>query len=116
MQKIFKFFVFSITILIINLLTTYITDYFMAYKGTTNPLRFTAIGMGVLVVCFYPLFTYLDDQVQKLAAKILKKGNNLFGRTIGIIIAYAAVLFVLFCFYAHLWFKIDMVRYLINQL
>ncbi|NJO68738.1 MAG: hypothetical protein HC830_05175 [Bacteroidetes bacterium] len=69
MRKFFGFCVLVITVLVVNLLTGYITDYLLNYKGATNPLKFTAIGMVILVLILYPAFKFLDELVTSLAKK-----------------------------------------------
>lgn len=115
-QKIFKFFVFSITILLVNLLTTFISDYFLQFKNGTDALRFTAIGMGVIVLVFYPAFNYINGIVEKVTARFLKKGKNLFGRTIGVYLAFAIMLFILYYIYARIWFHVDVIGVLFRRL
>ncbi|RPH33550.1 MAG: hypothetical protein EHM93_04510 [Bacteroidales bacterium] len=109
-RKIFNFFVLAITILLVNLLTTFIADYLMKYRGQTDFLKFTAIGMGVIVLVFYPAFEYMNGIVEKFTTKFLKKGNNLFGRTIGIYITFLVMLFILYCVYAHIWFNVNVIK------
>lgn len=116
-RRIFNFLVFVITILLINLITNYIADYFIKnYKGHTSYLKFTAIGMGVIVLIFYPAFEYLNGIVEKITSRFLKKGNNLFGRILGVYIAFFVMLFVLYCLYARVWFDVSVVKIILNDL
>jgi len=115
-QKLFKFFVFSISILLVNLLTTFISDYFMQFKNSTDALRFTAIGMGVVVLVFYPAFNYINGIVEKFTVRFLKKGKNLFGRTLGVYLAFAIMLFILYYIYARIWFHVDVIGVLIKRM
>jgi hypothetical protein len=115
-QKIFKFLVLSITILLVNLFSTLVTDYFMQYKHTTDALRFTAIGMVVIVLVFYPAFNYISGIVEKITVRFLKKGKNIFGRFLGVYFAFAIVLFVLYYIYARIWFHVDVVRVMFSRM
>lgn len=116
-RKIFNFLVLIVTILFINLLSNFISDYFITkYKGHTSYLKFTAIGMCVIVIIFYPAFEYLNGIVEKFTTRFLKKGNNLFGRTIGVYISFFVLLFILYCFYARIWFDVNVVKVLINNI
>lgn len=115
-RRIFNFFVLVITILLVNLLTTFIADYLMEYKGNINPLKFTAIGMGIIVIIFYPAFEYLNGIVEKFTTRFLKKGNNLFGRTLGVYITFIALLFILYSIYAHIWFNVNVIRVIFSGL
>lgn len=115
-RKIFNFFVFSVTILLVNLLTTFVADCFMKYKGQTNNLKFTAIGMCIIVLVFYPAFEYLNGIVEKITSRFLKKGNNLFGRILGVYITFFIILFILYCIYAHIWFDVNVVKEVFGSL
>ena len=115
MRNLFSFCVLIITILIVNLLTGYITDYLMNYKGVTNPLKFTAIGMIVLVLILYPAFKFLDQLISAMAKKVMTKGHHMFGKVIGTIIMFAVVLFVLYCVYAKQWFGINVPKLLVSR-
>ena len=115
-RKIFNFLVLVITILLINLLTNFIADLLIKYRSQTNYLKFTAIGMGVIVLVFYPAFEYLNGMVEKLTTRFLKKGNNLFGRILGVYIAFFIMLFTLYCIYAHIWFNVNVVNLLFKQM
>ncbi len=115
-RRVFNFFVLAITILLVNLLTTFIADYLMEYKGGINPLKFTAIGMGVIVVVFYPAFEYLNGIVEKFTTRFLKKGDNLFGRTLGVYITFLTLLFILYCIYAHIWFNVNVPKYIVTSI
>lgn len=106
----------AITILLVNLLTTFIADYLLVYKGNISPLKFTAIGMGIIVVVFYPAFEYLNGIVEKLTTRFLKKGNNIFGRTLGVYITFLALLFIIYCIYAHIWFNVNVIKVIINNI
>lgn len=116
MRKLFSFCVLVITVLIVNLLTGYITDYLMNYKGITNPLKFTAIGMIVLVVILYPAFKFLDELVTSLAKKVMSKGHNMFGKILGTVLMFALLLFGLYCIYANQWYGINVLNILINKI
>jgi hypothetical protein len=116
MKRIINFCVLAITILTVNLLTGYITDYFLHYKRITNPLKFTAIGMLVLVAVFYPIFEYMESKVEDLARNLLKKGNNAMGKRIGFVFVFSILLFILYCIYAKLWFDLNVIRIMINWL
>jgi len=116
-RKIFNFLVLVVTILLINLLSNFIADYFITkYKGHTSYLKFTAIGMGVIVIIFYPAFEYLNGIVEKITTRFLKKGNNLFGRILGVYIAFFVMLFILYCLYARVWFDANVIKVIFNSI
>lgn len=87
----------------------------MNYKGVTNPLKFTAIGMGVLVIILYPAFKFLDGLVTTLAKRTMSKGHHMFGKILGTLISFVIVLFVLYCVYAKQWFGINVPKVMITK-
>lgn len=115
MRKLFSFCVLVITILIVNLLTGYITDYLMNYKGVTNPLKFTAIGMIALVLILYPAFKFLDELVTSMAKRMMSKGHHIFGKIMGTLLVFAIFVFILYCVYANQWFGINVPKILISR-
>jgi hypothetical protein len=116
MKRIINFCVFAVTILIVNILTSFITEYFLHYKNITNPMKFTAIGMIILVAVFYPIFGYLEVKVEELIKRLIKKGKNTFGKRIGFIVVFSILIIILYCIYANLWFKLNIPRIVINWL
>ncbi len=104
----FRFAVMSVTILTANLLTTMISNYLVTYKSNIKPLSFTLIAMGVIVVILYPLFARLELWVKGLSMRVVRKGKAIAGKYMGLVLAYAACLFVLCYFYARMWYNIDL--------
>jgi len=82
----------------------------------TNPLKFTAIGMAVLVVILFPAFKYLDQIVKSIAQQILSKGHHRFGKFIGTIIMFVIALIILYCIYAQIWFGINVPKIFFNKI
>lgn len=115
-RRIFNFLVICVTILLVNLLTTLITDYFMSYKNHTNYLKFTAFGMGAIVLVLYPAFEYINRLVEKFTTSFLKKGKNVFGRTLGVYITFCIIIFILYCIYARIWFHINVFNIIFSKI
>lgn len=113
-QKLFKFLATLITLLTANLFTTWITDKLVSYKWETKPLRFTLISMGIIAIIFYPLFVWLESWIDRFSRRFMKAGNVLAGKYLGLIIMFLAGLFVLICFYAHMWYGINVVKLVLN--
>ena len=108
----FRFIVMSITILAANLLTTEISSYLVTFKNHVRPLTFTIIGMAVIVLIFYPLFSRLEEWVKGLSMKIVNKGRSLAGKYLGLALAFIVCLIVLSYFYAKVWYHIDIFKIL----
>jgi len=113
-RYVFRFFVTTLTILTASLLTAAISDYMVSYKNNYKPLSFTLIGMGIIVIVFYPLFLKLENWVTNISIKVIKSGNSLAGKYLGLFLTFFAGLFILMYFYARMWYNIDVFRILIN--
>lgn len=116
MKKLINFCILAITILTVNLLTGFITEYFLHYKNRANPMKFTALGMLILVAVFYPVFGYLETKVEEFTRKLVKKGKNTFGKRIGFLVVFSILVFILYCIYANLWFDLNIPEVLYNKL
>jgi hypothetical protein len=99
--------VLMISVLTVNLLTGWITDYIVHYKLGINPYKFTAIAMLALVFILVPAYSYLDKQVEYLIAKVLLSGSNSFGKVMGLFLSFAVIFGVLFLLYLKEWFHIN---------
>jgi hypothetical protein len=110
----FRFVVTALTILTANLLTTAISDYMITYKNHYKPFTFTLIGMGIIIVIFYPLFMKLEDWVKSISVKVVKSGNSFAGKYLGLPLTFLVCLMVIFYFYAKMWYHIDFFKVLFN--
>ncbi len=113
-SKLFKLVIAAITILTINILTTYLINYMINYKTHYKPLTYTLIEMGIMVLIFYPLFTKMEDWLNALSAKIVRKGRSFGGKYLGLLLTFVACISVLFCLYAKLWYKLDVIKLLFS--
>lgn len=104
--------VLMISVLTVNLLTGYITNYIIHYKLDLNPFKFTAIAMLVLVFILVPAYSYLGSQVELLAARILVKGSNSFGKILGLLFAFGLIFSILYAIYLRQLFHINLLTYL----
>jgi uncharacterized protein YacL len=111
-RYLFRFFVISLTILTANLLTNFISDYLITYKNHVKQVTFTFLAMGIIVLIFYPLFTWLQEWVKKLSMKFMKSGKNIAGKYFGLFLAFIIAMLILFYFYAKMWYGIDFLRVL----
>lgn len=101
--------VLMISVLIINLLTGYITDYIVHYKLDLNPFKFTAIAMLTLVFILVPAYSFMGSRIEILVARVLIKGSNSFGKTIGLLVSFAIIFGILFAIYLDQWFHINLI-------
>ena len=107
-RHLFKVFVFTLSILAIHLLSAYLDKYLSDYRGQYNALTFTLLGMGAVVLIFYPLLVWMDRGVDRLARGFLGFGKNLAGRKLGMILAFTAGFYGLFFLYGKLWFNANL--------
>lgn len=110
----FRFVVATITILTATLLTNAISAYLVSYKNHFRPVVFTLLGMGIIIVIFYPLFMKLEDWLKYLSVKLVKSGNSAAGKYMGLLLTFLVALLILFYFYAKMWYHIDFMKVLMN--
>ncbi|HKM94017.1 MAG TPA: hypothetical protein VJY41_10215 [Prolixibacteraceae bacterium] len=103
-RSVFKFMVLILAILFANLVTIWADNYMLSYRRQYAPHIFTWIGMGVVLVIYYPLLKYFDKWSTLLSDKFLKAGKKLSGRKLGTFITFIVGLFILFFFYGKEWF------------
>jgi hypothetical protein len=110
----FRFVVTTLTILTANLLTNALSDYMVSYKNHYKPVIFTLIGMGIIIVVFYPLFMKLESWIKDISIKVIKSGNSVAGKYLGLSLTLLGGLLVLFYFYAKVWYHIDFMQVLLH--
>ena len=108
--------VLMISVLTLNLLTGFITNYIVHYKINLNPFKFTAIAMLALVFVLVPAYSYMNGRVEILVARVLVSGSNSFGKTIGLLLSFACIFGVLFAIYLHQWFHINLLTVIKSKL
>ena len=86
----------------------------VSYKNSYKPLIFTFLGMAVLVIIFYPLFVKLDEWLQKISVKMIKSGNSLAGKYLGLLLVFLSGLIILAYFYGKMWYHLDFFQILIH--
>ncbi|MBN2807627.1 MAG: hypothetical protein JXR22_13300 [Prolixibacteraceae bacterium] len=102
-------------ILLANLLTIWIDQLMLSYKWKYAPHVSTWIGMGIVVIIYYPLFTRIDKWAGKIGDRFLKAGKKFIGREIGTFFAFLAALLILFYLYGREWFNSNVIRSLIQS-
>jgi hypothetical protein len=110
----FRFVVTILTILTATLITNTMSDFMVSYKNHYKPVVFTFIGMGIIVVIFYPLFMKLNDWVKNISVKAIKSGSSVAGKYLGLFITFIVALLILFYFYARIWYHIDFIHVLFH--
>lgn len=111
-NKVFRFVVFTITILTANVLSEFLTEYLISFKGLYRPITFSLMAMGVIVLIFYPAFLVLEQWIAKLSFNIVKTGKSLAGKYTGLFIAFFVSLLVLTYLYVKVWYDINIFDFL----
>ncbi len=108
--------VLMISVLTLNLLTGYITNYIIHYHTDIDPYKFTGIAMVALVFILVPAFSYMSSKIELLAARLLVKGSNSFGKNLGLLVSFAVVFGILFLIYLYQWFGINWLELVKNKI
>lgn len=101
--------VLMISVLTVNLLTGFISNYIIHYKLGLNPYKFTAIAMLVLVFILVPAYSYMSAQIDLLVARVLVSGSSSFGKILGLLLSFAVIFGILFAIYLYQWFGINLI-------
>ena len=99
--------VLMITVLLVNLLTGFITQKIVHYNLGINPYKYTAIAMLALVFILVPAYRYMSARIEILVARVLLSGSNSFGKTLGLVISFSLIFGILFAVYLYTWFRIN---------
>lgn len=95
------------TVLVVNLLEESFENYIASEAHHYNPYIFTAVGMVLIFISLYFLFIQLEHWINGFLENTLKAGKSIMGKKVGIFIMFTIVMFVIFYFYAKMWFGID---------
>ena len=100
--------VLMISVLTLNLVTGFVTDYIVHYDIGINPYKFTGIAMLTLVFILVPAYSYMKPKIELLVARVLVSGSNSFGKNMGLLFSFIAIFALLFVIYLHQWFDINL--------
>jgi len=99
-----------VTILAAHLLTASLNDYLQSYKRQADPFAFTAFGMLVIIVIFYPAMKIMEGLIRKGTLDLFRKGKHRFGIGAGIAIVFVLLLGGLYVLYAHHWYHFNVLQ------
>ncbi len=111
-RKIFKFVVFTLTILTANLFTDFIGNYLDSFKKLYPPFWFTLLKMGIIVIIFYPSFQILEHWIGKFSKNVIETGKSLAGKYTGLLLAFVICMIVLIYCYLQVLYDINVFDYL----
>ncbi len=101
-------------VLCANLLSSKLEEWLLKQNYDLHPYTLTWIGMLIVVLILFPLFTYLDKWVKDITAKILKGGKSIGGKYTGLILVFLLFMAVLHYFYAKDWFGFNDISFYKN--
>ncbi|HNT26957.1 MAG TPA: hypothetical protein PKH10_02145 [bacterium] len=103
-----KFLLMILSVLCANLLSGALSSLVLAkVRGSYSMAIATAVGMLVLVAVLYPLYRYLNSWATALSQFFLRTGKKMFGRILGLLLVFLALLALLYYGYARLWFGVN---------
>jgi hypothetical protein len=99
-------------ILAAYLITTLIEDYFLAHRGEVrlNKYYTVLIGMAVVVIIYYPLFTKIDKWSTSFSKKFIQAGKKISGKRTGALLAFIIAFLILYYFLMKMWYDTDLIR------
>ena len=109
MKHLTKFSVYSITILTAYLVSEYFVNYLNSmYKEKTYSS--VLIGMGVILIVYYPIVTLLDKYIQKMSKTYIKQSKALHKNSkVGVFLGFSIAFFVLFVLFALVWHDLNLI-------
>lgn len=107
MRHITRAVIFTVSILTSYLITGAIEERVLSETERFRPLVATAIGMGVIVLIFVPIFAYTDRITQAAVKAGLQQTKSGAGKVFGVIMFVAVVFFILFALYLDRWFELS---------
>lgn len=116
-KKLNKLLVTTLTILVVSLVASFLRGIIENYYKDRNVYKSILLGMGVLVVIYYPMTLILNKYFTNLAQIYLKKSKKVAkSSTAGVIIGFILAIFVLFCAYAYVWYDLNVFTDLLNRI
>ncbi|MFN5308892.1 MAG: hypothetical protein ACK5C0_05500 [Candidatus Kapaibacterium sp.] len=109
LRKITKAILFTINVLIAYLVSAAVEDIILQRAQQLKPLSATAIGMIVIVMIFFPLFSITEKITEEVMKFSLKTSKGTFGKRFGLIVFTLVALLILYNIYLELWFNLGVV-------
>lgn len=105
-KKIAKYITVAFTILLADLIKEFILHKIGYKRDAHHPYKSTLLSMLITVAVYYPVFTILDQIVEKAVEVYLSNARKKAGGGIlGLLVAVLIGVGILFVFYLKLWFK-----------
>ena len=114
-NKLNKLLITVLTILVVSLVANFLKAEVEEYYRDKNIYKSVLLGMGIMVVIYYPMTILLNKYFTKLTKKYLTKSKKIAkSNSIGVIIGFLIAIFVLFICYAYVWYDINVISDLLK--
>lgn len=115
-QKLTKYVIFTLTVLIASLLSNYLTE--LATKNfVEHSYKGVAIEMILIVIIYYPAFILLESIITKISKQYVKNSKKAIkSSSFGLLISFGIALLVLFYLFAKLNHNLDLIKDIQNTL
>lgn len=116
-RKLSKLFITTLTILIVSLVASFLKAEIDKYYKGKELYKNVLLGMAVMVIVYYPMTTLLNKYFQGVSKKLVTGSKKISkSSTLGMIIGFSIVIFVLFLGYAKLWYNWNVIQSILNKL
>jgi hypothetical protein len=115
-NKLTKFFVFSLTILTVTLVAGFLKVEIDKYYKGKELYKNVLLGMLMVVLVYYPMTLFLNKFFSQVSKKMVTGSKKISkSNTLGMIIGFSIAIFVLFLGYAKLWYNYNLITDLIQK-
>lgn len=114
-RKLNKLLVTILTILVVTLIAIYLRKRIDAYFSNGRSYQSVGVGMALMVAVYYPMTKLMTKYLGPISKSYLSGSKKLAktNRT-GVIIGFLMAIFVLFIFYAKVWYNLDVLKDLLK--
>lgn len=107
-RKLSKYVILIFTILLADIIKEIILHYIGFHRNFRHPYTSVALGMGIIVLVFYPLFLLMEKITEKIAESYISNTQKIAGGNMkGLFIALVLGLGILYFVYLKVWFNIN---------
>ncbi len=115
-QKLTKYAIFALTILIASLLSDYLVQL-ISDKFVDHSYQGVAIEMCIVVIVYYPAFTLIEKLVLQVSKKYVSSSKKAVkSSNFGLLIGFGVAVLILFYFFAKIKHNMDLIEDFKNML
>ncbi len=107
-RKLTRYVILIFTILMADVIKEIVLHMIGLEKDVHHPYSSAAIGMGVIVVVFYPMFTIMEKVLEYITEHYVKATKGVAGGSIkGLVVAFVLGIGILYFVYLKVWFNLN---------